>query len=134
MTTDMEYVAVYMADPVTYTVTFRDDTGNIYATQTYHYGDVIEIPQNPSKPATATHTYRFVGWSEPVSETVEKDMIYVAQFTPVSIEEGKKPGVDNLLSPGQPETSIPVLGITIVAITAAAVVGCVIWMLNKKRG
>jgi uncharacterized protein YgiM (DUF1202 family) len=134
VTTDTEYVAVYLTDPVIYTITFRDDAGNIYATKTYHYGDAIEIPQDPVKPATSTHTYRFVGWSEPVSETVEKDMTYVAQFTPVPIEEGKKPGVDNLLSPGQSEKSIPVLGISIVAITAVAVVGCVIWMLNKKRG
>ena len=134
LTQDVVYTALYTTTPVTYTVTFRDDSGNVYATDVYHYGDAVAIPADPVKPSTSTHTYLFAGWDTAIAETVEGDATYVAQFTPIPVEGNKRPGMNTILSPGQDETPVPVLGIAIMVVTVLAVVGCLFYMFRKKRG
>ena len=134
LTGDTVYTAVYETTPVTYTVTFRDESGNVYASGSYHYGDTVEIPADPVRSPTATHSYLFAGWSEPVVGTVEGDATYVALFTEVPLADNKKPGVNTILSPGQDEKPIPVLGISIMAVTVIAVAGCMVYVFTRKRG
>ena len=134
VTADITYRALYHTTPVTYTVLFRDDTGNVYATDVYYYGETVKVPSDPVKPSTATHSYLFAGWSEPVSGTVEGDATYVALFTEVPLADNKKPGVNTILSPGQDEKPIPVLGISIMAVTVIAVAGCMVYIFTRKRG
>ncbi len=132
VTADAVYTAVYTTVPVEYTVTFRDETGNVYATGTYYYGDTVRIPADPVKSPTSEFSYLFAGWSEPVS-TVESDVTYVAQFTPVPIEGEKRPGFSTILSPGQDGNDIPVLGISIMIVSVAAIAGCLVFIVTKRR-
>ena len=132
VTADAVYTAVYTTKPIEYTVTFRDDAGNIYASDTYYYGDTVRVPANPVKSPTGEFTYLFAGWSEEIT-TVEGDVTYVAQFTPVPNEEQKRPNFNTLLTPGQDGEAIPVLGISIMIVSVAAIAGCLVFVMSKRR-
>lgn len=126
VTEDAVYTAVYNTAAVAYTVTFRDDSGNVYATGTYYYGDAVDIPSDPVKPSTTMYSYQFAGWSEPVVETVSGNATYVAQFTSVPTGSGT-----SILTPGQ--NSIPVLRISVGVVAVIAIAGGVIWVVMKRR-
>ncbi len=133
VTGDAAYTAVYEKTPVSYTVVFRDESGKIYASDTYHYGDTVRIPADPQKAPDATYTYRFDGWGEEVS-TVTGDAVYVAQFVAERRDEGKRPIPPHLLSPGTDDNAIPVLGIAILAVSAVAIAALLIRLLKGRRG
>lgn len=96
VTADATYTAAYDATPMQYTVTFRDDIGNVITTDTYRYGDTVAVPADPVKPSTAQLTYTFAGWDRPVSETVQGDAEYIARF-----ESMPTVGTPPLLQAGQ---------------------------------
>ena len=60
-------------------------------------------------------------------------MTYVAQFTPVPNEEQKRPNFNTLLTPGQDGEAIPVLGISIMIVSVAAIAGCLVFVMSKRR-
>ena len=133
VTTDAVYTALYEKTPLTYTVTFRDESGRVYATDNYYYGDTVQIPKNPQKAADAMYTYRFIGWGEEVAETVTDHATYVAQFEAIPNTPEKKPDINHLLSPGADEESVPVLGIAIFALTTIGIAALLIHLLSRKR-
>ena len=63
VTSDLEVIATYTGTKNKYTVTFKDEAGNILDTQTVEYGTGATYGGiTPTKPATAEYTYTFVGW------------------------------------------------------------------------
>lgn len=129
---DVTYTAEYDTAPVEYTVTFRDDAGNVYATDTYHYGEILYIPTDPVKPSTAQMTYTFTGWSEPIAEVVYTDAVYVAQFDSEPVSGQKNPLLN--LNPGEDPNPALVFGIAAIVVAAAALLIVVIRMIRRGIG
>ena len=68
--------------PITFTVNWYVNAGDTepYATGTYHYGDTLNVPVNPTKAPTDQYSYEFTGWSPAPSATVTSNTDYTAQF------------------------------------------------------
>lgn len=91
VTEDATYKASYTATYIDYTVKFVDEDGETLVDDTlattYHYGDEIVAPVNPTKAdkADGSETYTFAGWTvngnlAEVAETVTGDVTYVASY------------------------------------------------------
>lgn len=91
VTKDVTYYAVFSSTLRSYTITWKDDTGNnSYTTKTFTYGTAPVYPgTTPTKSSTNQYTYSFVGWSNvknassPLSPlpSVTKDETYYAVFS-----------------------------------------------------
>jgi len=66
-TEEAVYTATYTPTYIEYTVTFRDEDGTALSTKTYHYGDKVTAPADPTKAADKTYTYTFTGWDQTVT-------------------------------------------------------------------
>ena len=66
-------------------VTFLMDDGTIISEKEYLFGDTVEIPEVPQKPADNTYRYEFAGWDQEV-QNCTGNAIYKATFTPVYID------------------------------------------------
>ncbi|MBE6782337.1 MAG: hypothetical protein E7540_06450, partial [Ruminococcaceae bacterium] len=85
VTGNATYTATYTATPIEYTVTFKNEDGSVFATQTYNYGATIVAPAEvPTKAADNTYTYEFAGWGE--LGTVEDNAEFTATFNETYIE------------------------------------------------
>ena len=82
---DATYTATYKAAYIDYTVTFLDEDGTEIAKATYHYGDKVTAPAEPSKAADNTYTYAFVGWDQEVVDCTG-DATYTATYKASYIE------------------------------------------------
>lgn len=71
--------------PVTYTVVFRDWDGSVISTKTYHHGDMVAVPANPTRAADSVNTYRFAGWDREVVACTA-DTAYTAIYTATYID------------------------------------------------
>lgn len=67
-----------------YTVTFKDWDNAILSTNTYHWGDAVVVPANPTKLADETYIYTFAGWDKTVVNCAG-DATYTATYTPAYI-------------------------------------------------
>ncbi|MBQ7646871.1 MAG: leucine-rich repeat protein, partial [Clostridia bacterium] len=85
VTENAEYVATYKATYIDYTVKFVDYDGTVLSEKTYHYGNTVQVPENPAKPSDNTYTYSFNGWDKPIT-TVSGDTTYTAAYTPTYID------------------------------------------------
>ena len=65
---------------IIYTVKFESDGKVIFEKTDYKYGDRLEIPNNPTKVNDDKYSYKFIGWSPEISDTVIGSVTYVAQF------------------------------------------------------
>ncbi len=79
------YTATYTRAYINYTVTFRNDDGTVLSTKTYHYGDTVTKPTNPTKAADKTYTYTFAGWDKTVVPC-NGDATYKATYTKSFVE------------------------------------------------
>ena len=77
-------VVVTDEEPV-YTVVFKNWDGSVLSTKTYHYGDKVTEPSNPTKVADNMYTYTFSGWDETVVNC-EGNATYIATYTPNYID------------------------------------------------
>ena len=77
---DAEYHPVYTATYIEYGVTFKDYDNSVISSASYHYGDTVDVPADPQRPADETFTYAFDGWDKPVTD-VEGDAEYTATYT-----------------------------------------------------
>jgi len=66
---------------VEFTIIFKNWDNSVLATQTYHYGDPVVLPENPTRPADNTYTYTFNGWNPAVVTPVVGDATYTATYT-----------------------------------------------------
>ena len=80
------YWASYTRAYIPYTVVFENWDGSILLTQTYHYGDTIYVPANPTRTADNTYTYAFIGWDKEVEKNCNGDATYQATYQPKYIE------------------------------------------------
>ena len=80
VTGDVVYKAVFTPKYIDYTVRFLDYDLSEISSKVYHYSDVVEVPQSPTRPADETYTYTFSGWSPEVG-VVTGSVDYVAQYT-----------------------------------------------------
>lgn len=62
-----------------YTVKFVSD-GKVISSRVYHYGDTVEIPENPKKSSDEEYDYEFLGWSSEI-KTVTEDAVYTAEYS-----------------------------------------------------
>ncbi len=78
---DATYTATYNTAYIDYTVVFKNWDGTVLSTETYHWGDAVTAPANPTKAADNTYTYAFAGWGKEV-ENCAGDATYTATYTP----------------------------------------------------
>ena len=64
---------------IEYTVKFVDYDDAIISEKTYHYREMPEIPDNPTREEDDEYTYTFKGWDKEVTEVTE-DATYTAQY------------------------------------------------------
>ena len=79
------YTASFTPVYIEYTVVFKDYNGNTISSGTYHYGDTVTAPSDPTRVADNTYTYAFAGWNNAVVECAG-DATYTATYTPTYIE------------------------------------------------
>ena len=83
VTGDATYYAMYNTVSRTYSVSFLDwDGTTLKEPAEYAYGTPgasVDLPDNPTRPATAQYTYEFVPWA--VADVV-KDSVYTAVYIP----------------------------------------------------
>ena len=77
---DATYTATYTSTCIDYTVKFVDWDGRTISEKTYHYGDAVTVPENPTRQADETNTYTFSGWDREIT-TVKGDVTYTATYT-----------------------------------------------------
>ena len=77
------YTATYTETYKEYTIKFVNYDESEVATYTLHWGDEVQLPENPTKPADEQYSYRFTGWAPEVT-AVAGDATYTAQFEPIT--------------------------------------------------
>ena len=73
------YTATYTPSYIDYTVTFKNWDGSVLATNTYHYGDIVQEPNTPTKESDLYGTYLFSGWDKSVTNCAG-DATYTATY------------------------------------------------------
>ena len=61
------YTATYTSKYIDYTVEFKNWDGSLLSSDTYHYGDKVLPPSNPTRSSDNVYTYTFVGWDKSVT-------------------------------------------------------------------
>jgi len=87
------YTATYDSAYIDYTVIFKNEDGTVLSTGTYHYGDAVTAPANPTKENDNDYTYIFKGWDKEIV-ACEGDATYTATYTATEIEDTTTPGTD----------------------------------------
>lgn len=124
--------------PIRFTVTFKNEDGTTFASQTVKYGEVPTPPKDaPVKSSTAEYEYVFEGWGE--IDAVTSGMSYAARFTEKAIQVDKDPTDEPADEPTEPELGVNrvviILSTTIpVAVfVVAAIVTFIVLKLNKNK-
>lgn len=79
------YTATFNPVYIDYTVIFADEDGRELSKQTYHWGDKVNAPAEPTKAADNTYTYAFAGWDKEVVDCAG-DATYTAAYSSVYID------------------------------------------------
>ena len=82
---DATYTATYEASYIDYIVIFKNEDGTVLSTNTYHYGDDVIEPQQPTKNSNHIYTYEFNGWNQEVKK-VSGNTTYIATYLSTYIE------------------------------------------------
>lgn len=77
---------------IKYTVTFISDGKVISSNNLYTYGQKLDKPRDPVKQNDADYSYKFIGWSPELSDSVTGDVTYVAQYEKTAIIREEKKG------------------------------------------
>ncbi len=80
VTGNVDYIAVFDAIPIEYTVTFLNDDNSVISSLQYNYNDVITVPANPTKASDVDKTYTFKAWSPAVSAQCKGNATYKATY------------------------------------------------------
>jgi uncharacterized repeat protein (TIGR02543 family) len=75
---------------IDYTVLYEDYDGTKISEKTYHYGDAVTVPANPTRAADEMYTYEFAGWVKRDGIALEDgkcvgDVTYIATYTQIYI-------------------------------------------------
>ena len=87
VTKDTEYTATYAQTKNTYTITWKNENGEIIDTTRVAYGE-MPTHEDVIKESDAEYTYTFSGWMPEITE-VTKDAEYTATYTQTLIEKEK---------------------------------------------
>lgn len=79
------YTAVYSQYYINYTVVFKNYDGMLISSNSYHYGDIVQEPDIPTKDSDQYGYYIFTGWDKPVTNCT-KNIIYTATYKTEYIE------------------------------------------------
>ena len=74
------YTAVYSETYIDYTVKFLDWDGSVISEKNYHYGDTLEIPDDPQRAPDGEQEYVFSGWDKEPSATCAGSAEYTATY------------------------------------------------------
>ena len=83
---DSEYFCSICQTHAEFTVTFKNWNGTVISTKTYHYGDTVTVPTNPTRVADSTYTYAFAGWDQEVVTSCAGDATYTATYASTYID------------------------------------------------
>lgn len=61
-------------------VIFQMEDGTVISEKEYLFGDTVEIPEAPTKPADGNGYYIFTGWDKEIVTTCDGNAVYIAQF------------------------------------------------------
>lgn len=61
-------------------VIFQMEDGTVISEKEYLFGDTVEIPEDPTKPADGNGYYVFSGWDKEIVTTCDGNAVYTAQF------------------------------------------------------
>lgn len=67
-----------------YSVVFKNWNGNVISSKTYHYGDKVSVPSNPTRPDEGEYMFVFAGWDQEVT-TCNGNDVYIATYTKTAI-------------------------------------------------
>ena len=56
------------------------EDGTVISEKEYLFGDTVEIPEAPTKPADGNGYYIFTGWDKEIVTTCDGNAVYIAQF------------------------------------------------------
>ena len=90
---DATYIATYDSIYIDYIVIFKNENGTVLSSNTYHYGDKVTAPSNPTKESDNEYTYTFNGWDKEIV-ACDGDATYIATYTATEIEDNTTPGAD----------------------------------------
>ena len=60
------YTATYASSYIDYTIEFKNWDGTVISSNTYHYGDSVAAPADPTRTDGKAYTYTFAGWDKKV--------------------------------------------------------------------
>ncbi|MGI6752820.1 MAG: InlB B-repeat-containing protein [Eubacteriales bacterium] len=78
---NMDLIAVFDKTYIEYKVTFFGRGGEVVSERTYHYGELVELPEVQASIREGKYSYTFAGWNPEVSEIVTQNASYTAIFT-----------------------------------------------------
>lgn len=73
------YRAVYTKNYIDYEIIFNDYDGTEISKASYHYGDSVIIPANPTRQSYGIYKYIFNGWDKEVTD-VKESTTYTATY------------------------------------------------------
>ena len=106
---------------IEYIVTFISD-GVVIKEDKYHYGDIVNTPQDPKKASDDEYSYEFVGWDKTITE-VNDNAVYTAVFENHPVV---RPVIEDKIS------IIRIIKIVGIISLAGCCVGLVIALTRKK--
>lgn len=118
---DDDVYIIVKYDYRTYVVNFISD-GEIISTNTYHYGDEVDVPFAPIKASDEQYEYTFIGWDKEISP-VTGDIDYIAVYSKKEVVSQKisyKMSIIKILE---------IIGITFICLLALFI----IYKIVKKR-
>lgn len=80
---DLVFTAQYDPTYIDYTIKFvwKNADGSDYTQEkTYHYGDIVAVPENPSEYHDTTYKYEFKAWDNDVAKHCTENMTYTATY------------------------------------------------------
>lgn len=83
---NITYTAQYDTTYMDYSILFQNWDGTVISSGTYHYGDTVEVPENPERESDQAHFYTFAGWDGAVGP-VSGDAVYTATYRASAIDE-----------------------------------------------
>ena len=82
---DKVYTATYTPTYRDYIITFINYDGSVISEKTYHYGDTVTPPADPTRESSNTYKYTFSGWNNTVTACTGSKT-YTAVYTPEYID------------------------------------------------
>ena len=130
---DSDVTLCAAASYIEYKITFMNGE-KIIVTFKHRYGDAVTPPSDPTRPNSDTHRYRFVGWSERITEVTE-DKTYYALFEAIPLPKREEPTGIQISEPilGLIVAGIAFVSMMVLAVIPVAVLSVILVRRERKR-